>query len=54
MRAAELLAKGTNLQEGIGEIMVVDIGGATTDIDSVAVGTPTKSGVILKDLRSLL
>ncbi len=51
MGAAELIAKGTNRQEGLGEIMVVDIGGATTDVDSVAVGTPTKSGVILKGLE---
>lgn len=32
---AELLAKGTYAQEGIGDVLVVDIGGATTDIHSV-------------------
>ena len=36
------LGRGTNRQEGLGEIMVVDIGGATTDIDSVAKGEPTQ------------
>lgn len=51
MKAAELLARGTNRQEGLGEIMVVDIGGATTDIDSVAKGTPTQSGVTLRGLE---
>ncbi|HHY71045.1 MAG TPA: MutL protein [Thermoanaerobacterales bacterium] len=51
MRAAELLARGTNRQEGLGEIMVVDIGGATTDIDSVAKGAPAQSGVTLRGLE---
>lgn len=31
----ELLAKGTFEQEGIGDVLIVDIGGATTDIHSV-------------------
>ena len=35
---AELLAKGTFEQEGIGDILVIDIGGATTDIHSVMPG----------------
>ncbi len=33
--AAELLAKGTDSRKGLGEIIVVDLGGATTDIHSV-------------------
>lgn len=33
--AAEVLAKGTDFQEGIGDIIVIDLGGATTDIHSV-------------------
>lgn len=33
--AAELLAKGTRLQEGIGDLIVLDLGGATTDVHSV-------------------
>lgn len=32
---AELLAKGTFEQEGVGDVLVIDIGGATTDIHSV-------------------
>jgi uncharacterized protein (TIGR01319 family) len=32
---AELLAKGTHAQPGAGNLMVVDLGGATTDIHSV-------------------
>lgn len=33
--AAELLAKGTYKEEGIGDLLIIDIGGATTDIHSV-------------------
>ena len=33
--AAELLARGTHAQRGIGDVMIVDIGGATTDIHSI-------------------
>lgn len=36
--ASELLAKGTYLEKGLGEIVVVDLGGATTDIHSVIPG----------------
>ncbi|MDT8903299.1 glutamate mutase L [Anaeroselena agilis] len=32
---AELLAKGTYTREGVGDMLVIDIGGATTDIHSV-------------------
>lgn len=35
LMASELLAKGTHLEKGIGELIVVDLGGATTDIHSV-------------------
>lgn len=38
LMASELLAKGTYLEKGIGEIIVVDLGGATTDIHSVIPG----------------
>ena len=49
--AAELLANGTENEEGIGELMVVDIGGATTDVHSVADGLPSKNNIILKGLE---
>ncbi len=32
LRAAEVLAEGTDDEDGIGDLIVVDIGGATTDI----------------------
>lgn len=38
LMASELLAKGTYLEKGLGEIIVVDLGGATTDIHSVIPG----------------
>jgi len=50
MCAAELLSKGTGTQEGLGEIMIVDIGGATTDVHSAAEGTPS-SGISWKGLE---
>jgi len=35
LRGAELLAKGTMQEDGLGEIVVIDLGGATTDIHSI-------------------
>ncbi|WP_296970878.1 methylaspartate mutase accessory protein GlmL [Tepidanaerobacter sp. EBM-38] len=51
MKAAELLAKGSDNEAGYGEVMIVDIGGATTDVDSAATGEPTKAGVTLRGLE---
>ena len=50
MKAAELLSQGTEHEAGIGDIMVVDIGGATTDVYSIAKGQPTNSTVLLRGL----
>jgi uncharacterized protein (TIGR01319 family) len=50
LKAAELLATGCEDEEGLGELIVVDIGGATTDVHSIASGDPTKAGVNLKGL----
>ncbi len=36
LSGGELLSQGTSTQEGIGDLMIVDIGGATTDIHSYA------------------
>ncbi|MDR3342800.1 MAG: glutamate mutase L [Treponema sp.] len=49
-RAMELLARGTKKQPGIGELVAVDLGGATTDVYSVATGLSTAGDVILKGL----
>jgi uncharacterized protein (TIGR01319 family) len=50
LKAAELLGKGTDYEAGLGDLMIVDIGGATTDVYSIAKGDPTRSNVALKGL----
>jgi uncharacterized protein (TIGR01319 family) len=50
LTAARLLAKGTDMEEGLGELVVVDIGGATTDIHSIARGESTEPGMVQKGL----
>lgn len=50
LRGAELLARGTHDEPGLGELLVVDVGGATTDVHSIARGDPTESDVIVKGL----
>lgn len=51
LKAAEVLSKGTDVEDGIGDLIIIDIGGATTDVHSIAKGEPTKPGVILKGLE---
>ncbi|MBW1772918.1 MAG: glutamate mutase L [Deltaproteobacteria bacterium] len=48
--AARLLAEGTDGEEGLGELVVLDIGGATTDVHSIAKGDPTEPGLVKKGL----
>lgn len=50
MNACELLSKGTKLTEGLGELVAVDLGGATTDIYSMAKGKPVMENVLVKGL----
>lgn len=50
LRAARLLAEGTKGERGLGELMVLDVGGATTDVHSVARGEPTDPMVIQRGL----
>ena len=50
LEAAKLIAKGSKGEEGLGELLLVDVGGATTDIYSVAKGAPTKEGAVLTGL----
>ena len=49
--AAELLSAGTEEEEGLGDLIITDIGGATTDIHSLADGSPSQMDVILKGLE---
>ena len=51
LKACEVLAKGTENFDGVGDLVVVDIGGATTDIHSIAEGYPSKTGINLKGLE---
>lgn len=50
MDGAELLARGSGGAEGLGTVLVVDVGGATTDVHSICSGEPAKSGVVLHGL----
>jgi len=50
LNAVKLLSEGLDDISGFGDLIVVDVGGATTDIYSVASGVPTRSNVILKGL----
>lgn len=50
LKAAILLSKGFSTEEGIGDLMVVDVGGATTDVFSICEGLPSEYGIIYKGL----
>jgi uncharacterized protein (TIGR01319 family) len=50
LEAARLLSEGTGNEPGLGPLMVVDVGGATTDVHSVASGEPGQTGVIQRGL----
>ena len=47
LEAAKLLAEGCEGEPGYGELMVIDPGGATTDVHSIAEGIPTVSGIAM-------
>ncbi len=51
LKAAQLLSQGTDLEDGLGDLVVIDVGGATTDVHSIARGEPTQPGVTLKGLE---
>ncbi len=50
MAAIKLLAEGTETQKGIGDLVAVDVGGATTDVYSVAEGLPDDPRTALRGL----
>ncbi len=54
LEAARLIADGVKAggagEAGMGELLLVDVGGATTDVYSVARGAPTKEGVTMAGL----
>ncbi len=50
LKAMELLAGGCNDELGIGELVAVDVGGATTDVYSIADGMPEQMNTVFKGL----
>lgn len=50
MAGCELLSKGTRKTPGIGEFLAVDLGGATTDVYSMAKGKPVHENILEKGL----
>ncbi len=50
MQAMELLANGCEDELGIGELVAVDVGGATTDVYSVADGMPEHLNTVYKGI----
>ena len=50
MRAMHLLAAGCEGESGIGDLIAVDVGGATTDIYSMADGMPQDASTVYKGL----
>lgn len=50
LKAASLLAHGHGSEPGLGELMVVEIGGATTNVHSIAHGTSLSSNTITRGL----
>lgn len=51
MRGIELLSNGYKDEKGIGELMAIDLGGATTDVYSASYGTPNEPNVIYKGIE---
>ncbi len=50
LNAARLIAEGNGKEPGLGELLIVDVGGATTDVHSVASGHPTETNMVMKGL----
>lgn len=50
LQGLELLADGCGGCEGIGELVAVDVGGATTDVYSIAEGCPDHMNTVVKGL----
>lgn len=50
LRAGQLLSQGTATTKGWGDLIIVDVGGATTDVHSLGEGMPTKAGVVVRGL----
>lgn len=50
MYGCELLSKGHGNLSGVGELLAVDLGGATTDVYSIASGEPSAENIMFRGL----
>jgi uncharacterized protein (TIGR01319 family) len=50
LEGARLLSQGTAGRQGLGELLVVDVGGATTDVHSICRGDPARAETVLYGL----
>ena len=50
LQAMELLSQGCEGEAGIGDLVAVDVGGATTDVYSIADGMPRQMNTVFKGL----
>jgi uncharacterized protein (TIGR01319 family) len=50
LEGAKLLSQGTAYQKGMGDLIVVDVGGATTDIHSICDGAPDSANTVVMGL----
>lgn len=50
LAAMKLLAKGTETEKGLGDLVAADVGGATTDIYSMSLGEPSGVNTVIKGL----
>jgi len=50
LKGAQLLSQGTGSEKGLGDLVIVDVGGATTDVHSIGEGRPVQAGVVRKGL----
>lgn len=51
LQAARLLSVGTENETGLGNLILVDVGGATTDVHSIGHGLPTNNEVRFEGLK---
>jgi uncharacterized protein (TIGR01319 family) len=50
LEGARLLSQGSKNRRGLGELLVVDVGGATTDVHSICKGDPARPEMVLYGL----
>lgn len=50
LAAMQLLSKGTEREAGLGDLVCIDVGGATTDVYSMSLGEPDRVNTVIKGL----